>query len=278
MTSQLEADLRTVLRQCAGEIPDDAIHRVRGWDYHARGRSLKLRVAVGGASAAVLATAASVVLLTVGPGVQDAFASWTPTPTPPSSGQIAAAEAVCLQAIVALAQSGDAANNEGAFITTATAWQAEVEDVRGPFTLVALEASDGSSTDSASCLTGGSSWSEGPQIMMSDGKGMAIANNPSGATTPTQAQATISVSKSPPSGGTIGDLSTNWNSASNDDVAIGQTGSGVTGVTLVLGDGASVTATAANGYFAAWWPGDATATSAEVTTAQGTSTITIPST
>lgn len=66
----------------------------------------------------------------------------------------------------------------------------------------------------------------------------------------------------------------------------GRVGSGVTAVTLVLGDGSTVTATVVNGWFAAWWPanwdggqpgqggpiGHAVAQSAQVTTATGTTT------
>ncbi|HEX4033220.1 MAG TPA: hypothetical protein VHX66_02140 [Solirubrobacteraceae bacterium] len=66
----------------------------------------------------------------------------------------------------------------------------------------------------------------------------------------------------------------------------GRVGSGVTAVTLVLGDGTTVTATVVNGWFAAWWPanwnggqpgqggpiGHAIAHSAQVTTATGTTT------
>jgi hypothetical protein len=50
----------------------------------------------------------------------------------------------------------------------------------------------------------------------------------------------------------------------------------VTGVTIDLSDGTNVTATVANGYFAAWWPGDTEATSAQVATDQGVSTVTLP--
>ena len=38
----------------------------------------------------------------------------------------------------------------------------------------------------------------------------------------------------------------------------------------------TVTATVAGGYFAAWWPGDTEATSAQVSTDQGVSTVTLP--
>ena len=52
----------------------------------------------------------------------------------------------------------------------------------------------------------------------------------------------------------------------------GQVGSSVTGVGLVLGDGSHVTATVNGGRFAAWWPGVDGIASAQVTTAQGTTT------
>jgi hypothetical protein len=276
MLDQIEAELRSVLVQCAEEVPEDACDRVRGTCYRPRLRSAKFRVAIGSVSAAVLATATSVVLLTVGPGIQNAFADWSPAPTPASTGQIATAEATCLQAIVATAQSGNSANSGSVFITTTSEWQAEVEDVRGPFTLVAYQASDGSAANSASCLTGGSSWSGGPQVMMSNGDGVSISSGAAGGTARAQGQGFSSISNSPPSVETIGDLSTDWNSLSNDDVAIGQAGSGVTGVTLALNDGTNVIATVANGYFAAWWPGNFAVSSADVSTAQGTATTAFP--
>jgi hypothetical protein len=276
MNDQLELDLRSALNQRADDIPDAALERLRRTEFHPRGRSQRFRLAVGGASAAVLATATSVLLLTVGPGVQGAFADWSPTPTPPSSGQIAVAESVCAAAVVSLAESGNSANNSSAFITDPGAWQAEVEDVRGPFTLIAYQATNGTATDTASCLTGGTSWSGGPQIMMSNGDGMGIADSAGGSSGPVRsAAASISVSKSPLSSATIGGLSMNWNSSSNDDVATGEAGSQVTGVTFALSDGTSVTATVANGYFAAWWPGNVSPSSAQITTAQGTTTTTL---
>jgi hypothetical protein len=278
MNSQLEFDVRSALQQRVDDIPDVAFERLRRMEYHPRGRSPKFRVAVGGASAAVLATVTSVLLLTAGPGVQSAFADWSPTPTPPASGQIAAAESECAIGVVTLAESGDAANNSSAFITDSSAWQAEVEDVRGPFTLIAYQAVNGTAANAASCLTGGTSWSGGPQIMMSNGAGMGIAGTPGGSMGLVHGQgaSTSSVASTPPSSGAIGGLSTNWNSSSNDDVATGEAGSEVTGITFALSGGSSVTATVANGYFAAWWPGNVSPTSAQVTTAQGTSTTSLP--
>ncbi len=52
----------------------------------------------------------------------------------------------------------------------------------------------------------------------------------------------------------------------------GRTGSGVTGVSLLLDNGQHVQATLANGWYEAWWPGSARAVSAAVTTPGGTAT------
>jgi hypothetical protein len=56
----------------------------------------------------------------------------------------------------------------------------------------------------------------------------------------------------------------------------GRIGSGVTAVTIERSDGSSVQATVAGGWYLAWWPGTVAATSAEVTTASGTSTVALP--
>jgi hypothetical protein len=52
----------------------------------------------------------------------------------------------------------------------------------------------------------------------------------------------------------------------------GRTGSDVTGVSLLLDNGQRVQATLAGGWFEAWWPASARATSADVTTPAGTTT------
>ena len=41
----------------------------------------------------------------------------------------------------------------------------------------------------------------------------------------------------------------------------GRTGAGVVAVRILLSDGTEVLATTSNGWFYAWWPGDATAAS-----------------
>jgi hypothetical protein len=55
-------------------------------------------------------------------------------------------------------------------------------------------------------------------------------------------------------------------------VVEGQLANGASAVTVVLSDGQKVEASTENGSFLAWWPGTAGATSAEITTATGTTT------
>jgi hypothetical protein len=57
--------------------------------------------------------------------------------------------------------------------------------------------------------------------------------------------------------------------------ADGRTGAGVSAVTLVFDDGATVQATVGNGWFLAWWPGGHGVKAAQVTTPAGVSTQTI---
>ena len=59
-------------------------------------------------------------------------------------------------------------------------------------------------------------------------------------------------------------------------LADGRVGTAVTGVTIDLSDGTDVQATVSNGWYLAWWPGNVSATTAQVTTASGTNTITYP--
>ncbi len=57
----------------------------------------------------------------------------------------------------------------------------------------------------------------------------------------------------------------------------GRIGAGVTSVTIDRSDGSSVQATVSGGWYLAWWPGTARATTADVTTAAGGSTQQFPS-
>jgi hypothetical protein len=59
-------------------------------------------------------------------------------------------------------------------------------------------------------------------------------------------------------------------------LADGRVGTGVSAVSFDLSDGTAVQATVSNGWYMAWWPGTATATNAEVTTAGGTTSVAAP--
>jgi hypothetical protein len=58
--------------------------------------------------------------------------------------------------------------------------------------------------------------------------------------------------------------------------ALGRAGSDVRGVTFDLSDGSQVQATVQNGWFVAWWPGDASIKDASLATGSGTQTQTFP--
>jgi hypothetical protein len=253
MTSPLETELRSALAQRAANVPPDAIERLRAVDYHPQTRSSRTRLVLSGSGVAAIATAAGIAISTIGPGVQSAFASWSPTPTTPVSGQVTAAETTCSTSVDVLAQHPLPVSEGPGPFGNVESWQPTAEDVRGLFTLVSYQGATGSTTDVAACLSGGSSWPVGPQVLMAE----------------TDPASSLSAS------GVANEAAT-WNRASGDTVALGQVGSAVTGVTLSLSDGTQIVTTVGNGYFTAWWPSDATMLSAVVTTAQGTVSQAIP--
>ena len=94
MTEQLEAEVRAALRERAAHVPTASIARLTHLDYHPRTRRLRPPLAIGAlTSAAGAGTVAVIVSLTA--GASNAFAGWTPKPTPPAPGQLAAARASC---------------------------------------------------------------------------------------------------------------------------------------------------------------------------------------
>jgi len=128
----------------------------------------------------------------------------------------------------------------------AGASQPTLTDTRGPFTMVLYATGTGTQL----CLSGPSFSGRGLT-----GRGVGMENNP------------------PPAGAIAVDrmafLATDGQAYA---MAEGRTGAGVAAITLTLADGTPVVATVTNGYFAAWWPGGSLATSAQVTTASGTTT------
>jgi hypothetical protein len=146
-------------------------------------------------------------------------------------------------------------------------------DVRGPFT-VALFQNDGAY---ASCFTG-SSFTE-VSMVSSGGSSAAAAGSARGS-------ASLGALTQAGSGGGMSSVSLGGGTASGDLTQVtqshlstsdgpytlvdGRVATGVTGVTLVLDDGQDVVTTVADGWFVAWWPDSVDATSAQVTSASGT--------
>lgn len=189
----------------------------------------------------VTATVSTLVL--VGGGEPYAFAGWSAMPTAPTSGQVSTAVADC-QARLAQGPLPQA-TNKGPRPDVAS-FVPELTDVRGPYTVTVL--GDGSS-EGALCISalGATSlrwiYGEGPPV------------------TP----GTIAVDQ----------VSILARDGQPYTLVVGRIGSGVTGVTLSLGDGSSVTTTSGDGLLVAWWPGSETIASATVTSANGTSTQTL---
>jgi hypothetical protein len=194
-------------------------------------------VALAGATG-LAATVSSLILL--GGSEQSAFAGWSPSPTPPASGQLTSADAGCQAHLAQLPPS----SNKGA---GAAYLVPGLSDVRGPYTITVFGNGTGGG---ALCITTPDGNSALRWIMQSGvpvGTG-AIAVD----------QVSVLARDSQPY-----------------TLVEGRTGDGVTGVTLALGSGSRVTATIGNGVFVAWWPGSESVTSAIVSTATGVSTQTL---
>jgi hypothetical protein len=222
MTSQLETELRGALHARAAHVPDSAAVRLAEHDYRPRTRRLRPPVAIGAvATGAAVGTAA--VVISLGAGASNAFAGWTPAPTPPAPGQLTAAREACARSQSPVAGLPLA-----------------IADTRGPFTLAIYA----DSTSTAMCING-------PSFMaVSESGGNAPVTVPAGHVQ------LASVHRSD-----RGNQAYGW--------AIGRTGDGVSGVTLVLDDRTKVQATVANGWFVGWWPSGQKLASAELTTPAG---------
>jgi hypothetical protein len=226
MSDLLEQNLREIFSERAMQIDPAANARLRGIDYRPRRRRRPALPALG--ALGVSATAAAVVAVaTLASSAAPAFAGWSPTPTRPAAGQLAAAEQAC-------------SANRGTPVLT---------DTRGPYT-VSIYAD---ATSSHLCLEGGS---------------LSIASSNSGAS-----QADL-----PP--GQIQLAGSGMKNSSGQALTLvdGRIGAGVTSVTIDRSDGSSIQATVSGGWYLAWWPGTAQATTADVTTTTGTATEHIPST
>ncbi len=158
-------------------------------------------MALAGATATA-ATVSSLVL--VGGSEQFAFAGWSPSPTPPASGQLTSADAGCRAHLAEIPQSSDKG-------TDPTSLVPELSDVRGPYTVTVFGGGTGSSA--LLCIT------------TPDGNSALRWVMQSGAPVSTGAIAVDQVSILAREGQPY-------------TLVEGHTGDEVTGVTLVLGDGA----------------------------------------
>jgi hypothetical protein len=201
-------------------------------------RRRPLRWAAVAGATGVAAAVSGLILL--GGSEQSAFAGWSPSPTPPTRNQLPSADAGCQAHLAQLPPF----SNKGA---GGASLVPELSDVRGPYTVTVF----GNGTQSgALCITAPDGDSAVRWIMHSGAPvtSGAIAVD----------QVSILARDSQPY-----------------TLVEGRTGGGVTGVSLVLGNGAKVTATIGDGAFAAWWPGSESITSAIVSTASGSVTQTV---
>jgi hypothetical protein len=215
--------------------------------------SRRLAVRGAGVFGSVGAATAAALVAFGGTGPTNAFAGWSATPTTPASGETAAALAQCTSRLASRGQSG----------VPAASWIAVVTDTRGPFTAMILD----SDSATATCLSGPSFTTT--QASNAQGGGMVL--RPGSATPPSVSMQGLGA----PGSGPISHATQSQLTPSGGQPCTflqGRVAADVTRVTLVLSDGSSVQATIADGSVVAWWPGIATATSAQLASASGTTT------
>ena len=241
MIEQLESELRSALRVRAEQLPKGAATRVRTQDYRPRTRDPRPPVAAG-----VLATAAAtaaVLLIDLGPQASAAFAGWTRTPTHASTAQVADAKDACSSRLGDFS-TGSAKAMKAAHIKdlpTISQMTPVLTDTRGPFTFVIYSGANGAN---GTCISG-------PNFTSLSTRSGTIGG--------------------PPAGKIVASFQAHTQHAGDAYSFVeGHAGAGVTAATLILSDGSKVQTTVQNGWLVAWWPGSADVTSAQVTTASGT--------
>jgi hypothetical protein len=256
MNTQLENDLRLALAERVAELPSDASVRLLAADYRPRPGLRRPALAAGGA-AVVAGAVVAVSLVGLSTDTPRAFAGWSSTPTAPSGGQAQKARAACMSRLPTSARIEHAQETASGPLKpspiapiTAGSWHAVVFDIRGPYTMILFEAAHGAAElscflgrDSMPASLGGSFGAHPPPLVPAG----HISLVSSGSTT------------TPPN-----------ERSQHFSQLVGRTGRGVTGVTLRLRNGTRVTASLANGWFLAWWPGTQRGTATEVTTSEGT--------
>jgi hypothetical protein len=256
MSERFERELKEAFQQRAAGVPEDACERLRETDFRVRSPARRIGFAVTGLATAGAAVAISLSLIGVGGGPQRAFAGWTPIPTPAVSDRRAAAEEACLKETTSsvardlteirqleLRQNAREHSSRHhnwhrllSSLEAGSRWRMAIADTRGPYTLVVLT-NRGSGI--ATCLTG-----PDPSRIVSSSIGFGAP----GAGLP-----------SAPANGIV-ELGTGYTTADarryGFSYAEGKAGAGVRTVRFVLADRTRVTASVANGWYLAWWPGN----------------------
>jgi hypothetical protein len=288
MSLQLESDLKEAFASRVSSIPATAFERVRSVDYRPRSRRVPRPVQF--TALAGVATAGAVTVSTFFGGAEPAFAGWSASPTAPSGAQLSAADSACLQHLADLPALPGAAEPSG--------WQAELTDVRGPFSFAMYR--DSSGADDATCFTG-PGFTITRRVVAGAGAEMSIggvdggpaagsasggaAVSASGTSDSASGMSVTAAGAEGPGRGSVqmqgvGALSGGIEQFDVSHLALaneghytiveGRTKPDVTAVSIVRDDGTSVSATTANGWFVAWWPEDHNAVSATVTSKNGT--------
>jgi hypothetical protein len=252
MTQQLESDLRAALAERAGEIPDGAGQRLRARDYGPRTRTIRPPVAAGAVAAAAAAVIA-VSFVDLGTSTSQAFAGWTAKPTAASGAETGRAVASCKQRLAAIPNSRAAANVARASgrrmgLPPIGSLTPVLTDTRGPFTFLVFAGGNANAT----CISG------------------------PGFTSTSEANSAGPPRAVPADGITVTWAAHTARAGRAYSFLEGHTGADVSSVTVTLSDGRIVQPSTQNGWFVAWWPGNATAASAAVTTAQGTTSAPLP--
>lgn len=279
--TNFDDQVRDALTAAAREVPDTTVAAVRHRHYRAARTSRGARLAIGTSAVAATATAL-VVALSIGTTAPNAFATWSPTPTPAHAHQVLDAAATCLADVAAQGEQMNTQQSSVAFPADDSDWTSAVTDVRGPFTLVYFTATTSTSSDDGVCLNGGSSWSDGPAISVQGHSAGSPSDSFGESGLVTQSNRGVRSWQFSQGGSSDGSAtvpasdaaSAPTSTATNDGLsyAIGLVGNDVTGVVLSLSNGTSVTTSVANGYYAAWWPSAASVTGLTVTTVSGSIT------
>jgi len=250
MNAQLEQELRRALASQAAELPPDASAKLLARDYRPRVAARRTPLAL---ATITVATGAVLAILLVGlsTGPPRAFAGWSATPTRAAGGQSQRAVAGCRSQLANMASrhSREREREAGSTPFPAAGWHMVLLDTRGPYTTVVFEVDRGRAV--STCFV--NSHGQGST-------GTAVGVRPPPPVPAGQvAYASSGSTTTPPDEG-----------SRQFSMVVGRTGAGVTGVTLRLNNGTRVTASHANGWFLAWWPGSHGLSATEVTTATGT--------